>query len=304
MGGSRKTGVWPAHEGGHASDEVCCQHTLLATPALIVSEFACPGFPAVSEPETAPFPEVVLARKGAYIRRDCAGAVYIDRTVAAFFEANRPYVIEHPQRRADLTTVISLVQPAAVCDALGVADGTGRCFARSAVRASPGLHLLHRHLLSSLRAGPDRALAAEEAAVGLVTNAVAMNHELAPDLAMRQDQGGGRHEVDVVVAIAEYLNASFRSPVTLSDLAAHTGYSVFHICRLFQARMKTSVHRYLTTLRLQAALEALSDSEVPIVDLAMNLGFSSHGHFTGAFTRWAGASPSQVRRATRSRVGR
>ena len=278
---------------------LCRFEQLLITPALKVGDFVCPGTPPITEVEAAPFPELVLVRKGAYIRRDCAGSVYIDRTVAAFFEADRPYVIEHPRPRPDATTVISLVQPESICSSLGVEGVGGTCFARSAIRASPEHHLLHRRLLAELRSGPQQALAAEETAVTLVVTVVAANHavELASPPTARLAPG----EVDVAVAIAEYLNAHFRSPINLAILAAHTGYSVFHICRIFQARMKSTIHKYLLTLRLEAAMEQLAESDMPVLTLALELGFNSHSHFTTTFTRWAGMTPRQARQSSRSR---
>lgn len=287
-----------AHSIGR--DPLCRFETILSTAALRVGEFACPGAPRVTDVEAAPFPELVLARKGAYIRRDCAGSVYIDRTVAAFFEADRPYVIEHPRPRPDLTTVISLVQPEAVCASLGLGGSAGRCFSRSAIRAAPEHHLLHRRLLAELRGGPAHALAAEETAVVLVTSAVAANHSA--ELSVPPSPRLSAHEVDVAVAVAEYLNARFREPVNLARLAAHTGYSVFHLCRLFQARMKTTIYKYLLTLRLEAAMEQLAESDVSVLALALDLGFGSHSHFTATFTRWSGLSPSEARRTARARA--
>lgn len=272
---------------------------VVTCPALMIGEFWCPGFPELTDVEAAPYPEIILARQGAYIRKDVSGEVYIDRTVVAFFEAQRPYVIEHPRQRPDLTTVVSLLDPGAVCDALGVRQPDGRCFARAAVRASPELLLLHRQLLAAVRQSPHTTLAAEETAIALVNCAVALNHGVDGELTMPPSRPLTSREVDIGVAIAEYLNANFRSPISLSMIAAHTGYSIFHVGRLFQARMKTTIHKYLTALRLESAMEALTGSDASIVSLALEHGFSSHSHFTAAFTRWASMSPSEARRRAR-----
>jgi len=277
----------------------CTFEQFVRCPALMVGEFRCPGTPRITAVEAAPYPELILARQGAYVRRDAAGSVYIDRTVAAFFEAGRPYVIEHPRPRPDLTTVISLIDPAAVCEALRVRQPDGACFARSAVRASPGLMLLHRQLVASVRSLPHGALATEEIAVALVDCAVGLNHGVRAELAVPGGQSLTRREIDMVVAIAEYLNANYRSRIDLSMISAYTGYSIFHVCRLFQARMKTSIHRYLTTLRLESAMEALADSDAAVVSVALDHGFSSHSHFTAAFKGWTGVSPSEARQRAR-----
>jgi AraC-like DNA-binding protein len=56
-----------------------------------------------------------------------------------------------------------------------------------------------------------------------------------------------------------------------------------------------SFHRYLTRLRLRAALERLPDAS-DLTALALELGFSSHSHFTDAFRREFRRTPSEARR--------
>ena len=74
--------------------------------------------------------------------------------------------------------------------------------------------------------------------------------------------------------------------------------SPFHLARVFQQRTGLPVHRYLTKLRLRAALERLADGANDLTALALDLGFSSHSHFTDSFRREFGRAPSEVRQAT------
>jgi AraC-like DNA-binding protein len=56
------------------------------------------------------------------------------------------------------------------------------------------------------------------------------------------------------------------------------------------------IHRYLTRLRLRAALERLAGGVHDLTALALEIGFSSHSHFTDVFRREFGRTPSAVRR--------
>jgi AraC-like DNA-binding protein len=82
--------------------------------------------------------------------------------------------------------------------------------------------------------------------------------------------------------------------VTLADLARRVYASPFHLARVFRERTGFSVHGYQTQLRLRLALDALHDG-CEIGDLALELGFSSHSHFTSAFRASFGRPPSAVR---------
>ena len=88
----------------------------------------------------------------------------------------------------------------------------------------------------------------------------------------------------------------FREPLQLADLARAVHTSPFHLCRIFKRASGLPVHRYLTRLRLLEGLEALVEQDVPLAGLALDLGFSSHSHFTDAFRCELGMAPSELRR--------
>ena len=84
--------------------------------------------------------------------------------------------------------------------------------------------------------------------------------------------------------------------VTLDDVARAVHVSPFHLARIFQQQTGVPVHRYLTQLRLRASLERLADGAGDLTAVALELGFSSHSHFTDAFRREFGHSPSEMRK--------
>ena len=56
-------------------------------------------------------------------------------------------------------------------------------------------------------------------------------------------------------------------------------------------------------MRLRTALERAADPGADLTDLALDLGYSSHSHFTAAFRKAFGVTPSAFRRkATGQRV--
>lgn len=79
------------------------------------------------------------------------------------------------------------------------------------------------------------------------------------------------------------------------QLAAALGVSPFHLAHVFRERTGLSVHQYLLRVRMSSAVARLSDGEVSLSKLALDLGFSSHSHFTSGFTRYFGATPTAVR---------
>ena len=84
--------------------------------------------------------------------------------------------------------------------------------------------------------------------------------------------------------------------VDLATLAAESGYSRAHFLRMFRAATGQSPHRYLLELRLAEAQALIASQSMPLIDIALACGFSSHAHLTTAFRSRFGVTPSGYRR--------
>src|SRR5262249_43356115 len=81
---------------------------------------------------------------------------------------------------------------------------------------------------------------------------------------------------------------------TLADIAAEIGRSPVYLTQIFQQVEALPLYRYQLNLRLARALHLLAQ-DYDLAALSYDLGFSSHSHFTAAFQRAYGRSPSEFR---------
>jgi AraC-like DNA-binding protein len=84
---------------------------------------------------------------------------------------------------------------------------------------------------------------------------------------------------------------------TLSEIAAEVGVSPVYLTQVFQRVEGIPMYRYQLQLRLAQALQRLGEYD-DVTDLAIDLGFSSHSHFTAAFKQTYGQTPSDFRRSS------
>jgi AraC-like DNA-binding protein len=99
----------------------------------------------------------------------------------------------------------------------------------------------------------------------------------------------------------ELLGRRFAEPLTLSEIAAALHVSPFHLCHTFRRVTGVTLHAYRNQLRLRTALEQLESGGADLTRLALDLGYSSHSHFTSSFRSLFGVPPSAVRHVVRAR---
>ncbi|XOV80020.1 MAG: helix-turn-helix domain-containing protein [Aestuariibacter sp.] len=92
--------------------------------------------------------------------------------------------------------------------------------------------------------------------------------------------------------------------LSLEDIAQAIGVSTFHMCRVFKKLTGESIHQYRQQLRLRFALDYLAQ-ESDISKVALDLGFSSHSHFSTAFYKSFGYQPKHYKKleSTNSSIG-
>jgi AraC family transcriptional regulator len=91
--------------------------------------------------------------------------------------------------------------------------------------------------------------------------------------------------------------------IQVEDLARTIFMSPFHFARMFKLAVGQSPHAYITCQRMQRAKDLLCNSELPLVDVAGNLGFQTQAHFTGVFRRHVGSTPRAYRLGNRASPG-
>ena len=83
---------------------------------------------------------------------------------------------------------------------------------------------------------------------------------------------------------------------SVSDIAAMVGVSERHLRRIVEAYLGVSPLQYLQTRRLLSAKSLLTDTGLPISDVALSSGFGSLRRFNAAFLQHYGMPPTRLRR--------
>jgi AraC family transcriptional regulator len=96
---------------------------------------------------------------------------------------------------------------------------------------------------------------------------------------------------------AELLEAEFRRPLTVSEVAARVGVHPFHLSKVFRRFRRETVGDYVRRLRVTHACRLLSETGSTLAEVALEAGFSDQSHLTRVVRRATGMTPGRLRSA-------
>lgn len=95
--------------------------------------------------------------------------------------------------------------------------------------------------------------------------------------------------------VHEYMRAHIDNPLTLTELGKVACVSRFHLIRMFKQVYGETPHQQLLKLRIEEACRRLHGTREDIAKIAADCGFASPAHFTAAFRKRLGLTPSAYR---------
>jgi AraC-like DNA-binding protein len=237
-------------------------------------------------------------RESVWIEHEGGEPFVADANTVTYYNKGQLYTRHKLSLRGDLSEWFS-VNSAIIAETLAAHDPSAvdrpeSPFTFTHGPSDPDSYLRQRLVFNhvSKEPNPDR-LFVEEAVLDILGDVTRLAYEQSRPVSRAKPRRRG--DTDVIEAARDLIARRFMENLSLSEIAAHVRSSVFHLARLFKARTGFSLHAYRNQLRLRTALDRLRDPGVDLTTVALDLGFSSHSHFTETFRRSFGKTPSAVR---------
>jgi AraC family transcriptional regulator len=271
------------------------RHCLFSGPLVTVSDIHCRAEAPPMPEEEALSHQVVFVRSGMFVKHVGSRRIVAEPAHVLFFNKGETYRVSHPSRGDDCTIVSCSPELAGELTSVGVDDAheIAAPFSSSHAPISATAAIRHHLLRRALRDKPFSALEAEEWTIDLLRSVMYNPNPSLIERSARQSTAIHRRNVvdETKVILAGNPSRSF----SLAELARSVASSPFHLTRIFRADVGMPVHQYLLRLRLTLSLERLASGSRNLSELALDLGFASHSHFTTAFRQRFGMSPSIFR---------
>ncbi|HTX56598.1 MAG TPA: AraC family transcriptional regulator [Candidatus Acidoferrales bacterium] len=265
-------------------------HCLLRSATATVRDISCNGSHQGRTPEEAALEtQLVFPYRGIYVRHLGHDDAVAEVNQVLLFNADEGYQVSHPVAGGDasLTVSVSASTLGEIASPRLLKRSLGLAFRQHRLRIDPRAQVLVTVLRHALHRDTTEPLEADGLALTLVHRALGprTTHEVGATAARRR-----------LVDRAKIVLAS--EPArrwTLAEVAAELSCSPVYLTQTFQKVEGLPLYHYQMRLRLAQALHKLAEYD-DLTSLGLDLGFSSHSHFSAAFRRLYGHSPTEFRR--------
>jgi AraC-like DNA-binding protein len=269
--------------------------SLLKSPTVTVRDVCCRGSHREhSEEEHVTATELVFPYRGAYVRHLGQNQAIAEANQVLFFNADEGYRISHPILGGDASLSLAISEhllvelaPESLLQSRSKAS-----FRPQRLRIDARAQALVALLRHSLRQNIAEPLEAESLALTLIRRA------LGPRTSHAAGATAGRQSL--VDRIKLVIASDMTRRWTLAEIAAEVRGSPVYLTQVFRQVEGMPLYRYQLRLRLARALDLLAQYD-DLTTLSLDLGFSSHSHFSAAFRETYGRSPSEFKHSALGR---
>jgi len=232
----------------------------------------------------------VFPYRGVYVRHLGQDQAVAEANQVLFFNTAEGYRVSHPVPGGDasLTLVIGETQLRELAPPALLRNGGALAFRQQRLRIDARAQVLVALLRHSLREQIAEPLEAEGLALTLIQRALGPRTTHAAGATV-----GRQRLVDRVKLV---LASDLARRWTLAEIAAEVRGSPVYLTQVFQQVEGLPLYRYQLRLRLARALDLIAQYD-DLTALSLDLGFSSHSHFSASFRQMYGRSPSEFRQS-------
>jgi len=273
------------------SDVRFSAQTLLDTETVSITDVVCAcGFVHKSDEECTTSTHIVFPYRGVYVRHVGNEDVVAEANQVLFFNKDDAYRVSHPVEGGDACLSMNIDQ--ALLQELApknqLRSSGDLAFKNQRRRIDPRAQALVALLRHSLSQNAIETLEAESLALTLVRRSLGER---------TSHSAGASWSLQKLVDRAKLvLSSDLSRRWTLAEIAKEVGVSPVYLTQAFKQVEEMPLYRYQLRLRLARALDLIGQYD-DLTALGLELGFSSHSHFSAAFRQAYGRSPAEFRRS-------
>ena len=159
------------------------------------------------------------------------------------------------------------------------------------LQITPQMHLIIREILKSQRQGAYKKMFIEAKVIELLMLQLEQISANACDTFCNLK----KVDVEKMYAVKEIILKNIVTPISLIDLAQQVGTNEFTLKKGFKEVFGTTVFGFWNDLKMQESKTLLFEQKLSVSEVSARIGYKNPQHFSTAFKKYFGISPSQLR---------
>lgn len=111
----------------------------------------------------------------------------------------------------------------------------------------------------------------------------------------------GKLSDDGMKSVIDYIERNLKKGISLEDVANHVNISTYYLSKIFKKEMGVNFITYVTDRKMDLAKEMLTNTDIPVLNIALDLAYNEANYFSKAFKKKTGLTPSEYREKYKSR---
>lgn len=104
------------------------------------------------------------------------------------------------------------------------------------------------------------------------------------------------HKSILLKPALDYINEHYHEKIYLDDMAYRCNISPSYFSRLFKRELGLTYSSYISKVKVKQAKELLESTDLPIINISLNLGYDDCGYFIKVFKKNYGITPANYRK--------
>lgn len=276
---------------------------IFSSDLIDIGLFRCrPSYPHFANTGPIHAPVIVFPRTSVQIIHSGGEAILANPNVVMFYNQHQVYHRGCVSERGDICEWFRF-KPMVLLEALAMFDAAIMSRLHQPFRFTHGPSDAHNYLLQRmvvehvLSTNTPDTLFVEETLIAVLNHVITTTHESYKTRERFSHIYTQQAHATLTQQAQFFLSSHFTTHFSLTDLATQLHCSPYHLARIFHQHTGYPIHQYQQHLRLRTALEYVSQGYEDLAALALELGYSSHSHFTQMFRKTFGFPPSRLRLA-------
>lgn len=100
---------------------------------------------------------------------------------------------------------------------------------------------------------------------------------------------------EAIIDSINYIESNLYNKISLDDISLHAGVSKYYLHRIFKSLTGESIMEYVNSRKLTSSIDELINTNMRIIDIALDYGFDYEQSYIRAFKKKFGYTPLKIR---------